>query len=53
MCNSPAKIDKEFHWSKAYSWYSNLLAEDIASKHLRTIGLVKAECMLEVFGVLE
>ena len=51
--NSLEKIDKEFHWCKEYSWYLDLPVEDTSSKHLRYIGLVKVECMLEVFGVPE
>ena len=49
--NSLAKIDKEFHWSKAYSWYSNSSADDKYSNHLKTTSLVKARCMLEIFNV--
>ena len=49
--NSLEKIDKVFHRSKAYSWYSNLPIEDISSKNLKDIGLVKSRCMLEAFGV--
>ena len=51
MFNYLTKTDKEFHWTKAYSWYSDLRVKDIASRHLRTIGLVKVECMPKVFGV--
>ena len=35
MIISLAKINREFHWSKAYNWYSNLLAEDFFRKCLR------------------
>lgn len=53
-CNSLAKNAKDFHWSKAYSWYSRLLIEDKPSSHLWTTGLVKVECMPEVvFSVPE
>ena len=45
--------DKDFCWSKAYSWYSDLPAEDTTSKHLKTIRLVKVGCIQEIFGVLE
>ena len=45
------KIDKEFQWYKEYNWYSDISIEDVASKYLKTIGLVKVRCMLEVFGV--
>ena len=53
MLNSLAKIDKWFHWSKEYSWYSDFPIEDTYSKHLKAIGLVKVGCMPEVFSVLE
>ena len=53
MFNSLAKIDKEFHYSKAYSWYSDLPAEDTSSKCLGAIGLVKVGCMPKKFSVLE
>lgn len=49
--NSLEKTDKEFHYTKAYKWYLDLCGEDIAFRHLRTIGLVKVGCMLSVFGV--
>lgn len=47
--NSLAKIDREFHWSRAYSWYSNLLVEDVFGKRLKASGIVKVGCMLEFF----
>ena len=51
MFISLVKNNKYFHWFKAYYWYSDLLVEDISSKHLTTVRLVKAGCMPEVFGV--
>ena len=51
MFNSLENTDKEFHWSKAYSGYSNLPVDDTSSKHLRSIGLVKARCMPKHFSV--
>lgn len=51
--NSLANTNKEFHWLRAYNWSSNLHVEDISSKNLRTIALVKVGCMPKVFTVLE
>lgn len=53
MFNSLVKTNKEFHQSKVYSWYTDLHAKDVASKHLKTIGSVKIGCMPKVFGVPE
>lgn len=49
--NTLANIDKEFHWYRAYNWYSNMCAEDASLKHLRIIRLIKYECMPKVFNV--
>lgn len=51
--NSLAKNDREFHWSRAYSWYLDLITKDVSTKHLRTTSLAKVGCMLEVFHVLD
>ena len=53
MLNSLEKIDKQFLLSRAYHWYSDLHANDVSSKFLRTTGLVNVGCMPEVFGVPE
>lgn len=49
--NSLAKVDIEFHWSRAYHWYSELRPEDVSSKCLRIVGLVKVGCIPKVFSV--
>lgn len=51
--NSLAETNKEFHWSRAYSWYSYLHVEDALTKCLRSSGLVKFWCMPEFFGIPE
>ena len=51
MLKFQVKDDKEFHWSRAYHWYSDMHVEYVSSKSRRTIGLVQVGCMPEVFNV--
>lgn len=53
LCTFLEKIDREFQWSKAYNWYSDLPTEDALKKHLRVSRLTKAGFLPKVFNVLE
>ena len=53
MLNSLEKTNIEFHWSRAYSWYSYLLVEDVLARCLRDSGMVKDGCIPKFFTVPE
>ena len=51
--NSLAKIDREFHWYKAYSWYSDFPIEVVFTKCLRASGLLNDGCVPDFFFMLD
>lgn len=51
MLNTLAKVDKGFHRSRTYNWYSCLSVEVASSRRFRTIRLVKDGSKPEVLRV--
>ena len=51
--NSFDKTNRNFHWSKEYSWYSGFLVDDKSSSHPWMTELTRASCMTKVFNVPE